>query len=212
MARKLSPERRAQFLNAALKLFVENGVQGTSTAAIAREAGSAAGTLFIYFPTKQDLIDALVLQISRQQAEAVRADFDPTHSAREMFYTIWESTIRWFTAHMEAYQFIQQIRDSGIISQEVIEETAVVFDFYYITIEKGLTEGSIKPYALDLIGNILYHDLVAVTDYIRARPDTDQQQRAIEDGFTIFWDGIKQSGSWPGTGKEQQVKEQTNEL
>jgi len=66
MVRKPSPERRAEFLRAALKLFVANGVQHTSTAAIAREAGSAAGTLFLYFPTKQDLIHELTLKIGRE--------------------------------------------------------------------------------------------------------------------------------------------------
>ena len=55
MARKLSTEKRAQYLSSALKLFVANGVKNTSTAAIAKEAGTAAGTFFLYFPTKQAL-------------------------------------------------------------------------------------------------------------------------------------------------------------
>ena len=60
MIRKLALDKRENFLNAALKLFVANGVQNTSTAAIAKEAGTASGTLFLYFPTKQDLLDELV--------------------------------------------------------------------------------------------------------------------------------------------------------
>ena len=55
MVRELSSEKRNNFMSSALKLFVANGVQHTSTAEIAKEAGTAAGTLFLYFPTKQDL-------------------------------------------------------------------------------------------------------------------------------------------------------------
>ena len=39
MARQLSPERKESFMNAALKLFAQNGILHTSTAAIAKEAG-----------------------------------------------------------------------------------------------------------------------------------------------------------------------------
>ena len=73
MVRKLDPDKRKKFMDAALKLFVANGVQNTSTAEIAKAAGTAAGTLFLYFPTKQDLIHALVLKIGREQSETIHA-------------------------------------------------------------------------------------------------------------------------------------------
>ena len=72
MVRTLNPEKRTNLLNAALKLFVLNGVKNTSTAEIAREAGIAAGTLFLYFPTKQALLDELVLNLGREQSESIQ--------------------------------------------------------------------------------------------------------------------------------------------
>ena len=68
MVRELSSEKRERFLRAALKLFAANGIQNTSTAEIARAAGTASGTLFLYFPTKQDLIDELAILISREES------------------------------------------------------------------------------------------------------------------------------------------------
>ena len=192
MARKPSPERRAQFLDAALKLFVNNGVQNTSTAAIAREAGSAAGTLFIYFPTKQDLIHELVLQISREQSAYMKGILEPDLSVRDIFYTIWAGSIRWFLENMDAYLYTQQIRDSGSISEEVVQETAKQLDYYFAAIQKGFAAGVIKPYPVELIGGILYQDIVAVMNLIRAEPDPAKQEEIIQAGFNIFWDGIKQ--------------------
>ena len=72
MVRRLAADKRENFLRVALKLFVTGGVQNTSTAAIAKEAGTAAGTLFLYFPTKQDLINELVLQISNNQSDYMK--------------------------------------------------------------------------------------------------------------------------------------------
>ena len=191
MVRKLSPEKREKFLNSALKLFVANGVKNTSTAAIAKEAGTASGTLFLYFPTKQNLIDELVLQISREQSETITLLLEGEQTAQEMFQNIWDGSIRWFMENLLAYQYIQQVRDSGMISAEITQETGQLFSFYYEAVQKGLSEGSIKPYPIELIGELLYRDIVAVMNLILAQPDPTQQEEYLNLGFDIFWNGIR---------------------
>lgn len=191
MVRALQSAKREQFLAAALKLFVTQGVQNTSTAEIAREAGTAAGTLFLYFPTKQDLIDQLALQFARQQAENLRARLSTEMNARETFWTIWSSTIGWFTAHMDAYLYIQLVRDTGFLSPAVAQESNQYFGFYYEVVQKGLAEGSIRPYPVELIGGLLYQDVVAVMNMIRYQPDTTLHDTYIQQGFEIFWNGIR---------------------
>lgn len=190
MVRELSPQKRDRFLSAALKLFVSNGVQNTSTAEVAREAGTAAGTLFLYFPTKQDLIQELALTISKQESDFINSLLNPSLSVREAFFTIWDGSIRWLLENMDAYQYSQQIRDSGLISDAVILETAQYFRFYYETIQKGLEEGSIKPFPIDLIGGFLYQDIVAVMNYIRLQSGPNNLKESIQQGFELFWDGI----------------------
>src|SRR6266481_1480820 len=46
---------KEQILSAALQLFREKGIEGTTTKEISRKAGIAEGTLFNYFKTKEDL-------------------------------------------------------------------------------------------------------------------------------------------------------------
>ncbi len=191
MPRKLSPERRAKFLSSALKLFVVNGVQQTSTAAIAREAGSAAGTLFLYFPTKQDLIHELTLKIGREQSEYIKSIVKPSLSVRETFLAIWEGSVRWFLEHMDAYRYIQQVRDSGVLDEAVVQESAKFFDYYYDAIQKGLAEGRIQPYPIEVIGGILYQDIVAVMNLMDRQPDPAKREAYIQLGFEIFWKGIR---------------------
>jgi len=191
MVRKLNPEKRTNILNSALTLFVRNGVKDTSTAEIAKEAGIAAGTLFLYFPTKLDLINALVIQITKEESEHIYSLLDPSLSVRDTFFTIWDGSIRWLLENIEAYQYSQQIRDSGLISEEVSLESGKFFGFYYETIQRGLNEGSIKPYPVDLIGSYLYQDIVAVMSHLLALKDPAAQEEAIKIGFAIFWDGIK---------------------
>ena len=191
MARSLSPERRTRLLSSALQLFVKNGVMNTSTAEIAKEAGTAAGTLFLYFPTKQDLLDQLALKIGKEQSDYINQLLEPSLSARETFYTIWHGTVSWFLENMEAYQYIQQVRDSGMTSASAVQESNQFFGYYYLAIQKGFQEGSIKLYPLGLIGDFLYQDIVAVINHISRQPDLSQREETIRQGFEIFWDGIK---------------------
>ena len=191
MVRELSPEKRARYLSAALKLFAANGVQNTTTAEIAKEAGTAAGTLFLYFPTKQDLVHTLVLDIASEQSAAIRERLQPSQSARESFAAIWQGSIRWFRDHPDAYRYVQQVRDSSLISAEVVRESEKSLAYYFEAIQKGLIEGSIKPYPLELIGGMLYQGIVAVMNLVQSQPDPRRQDELIHAGFAIFWDGIK---------------------
>jgi AcrR family transcriptional regulator len=191
MARKLNPEKKSKYLDAALKLFVTHGVQNTSTAAIAKKAGTAAGTLFLYFPTKQDLINELVMEIVKAQSDTINSALTPTLSAQDSFWAIWEASIRWFMDNLEAYQYIQQIRDSGIIPDDIIHQSNAYFDFYYTAIQKGLSEDAIKPYSVDLIGELLYRGIIAIMNLVKTTKDRAQQEEYIHAGFEIFWNGIK---------------------
>ena len=82
---------------------------------------------------------------------------------------------------------IQQIDDT------VVQESSKFFDYYYDAIQKGLSENSIMPYPIELIGEILYRSMVAVMNLISAQPDLDKQEEYIQFGFEIFWNGIKKA-------------------
>ena len=60
-ARQRRKEARPQeLLGAALDLFVEKGFAATKTEEVASRAGVAKGTLYLYDPSKEDLLKAVV--------------------------------------------------------------------------------------------------------------------------------------------------------
>jgi TetR/AcrR family transcriptional regulator len=52
--------RPGELLSAALELFVEKGFAATRVEEVAKLAGVSKGTLFLYFPSKEDLFKAVV--------------------------------------------------------------------------------------------------------------------------------------------------------
>jgi AcrR family transcriptional regulator len=62
--------RPAELLAAALDLFVEKGYAATKVEEVAQRAGVSKGTLFLYYPSKEDLFKAVVREnISKRFSE-----------------------------------------------------------------------------------------------------------------------------------------------
>jgi AcrR family transcriptional regulator len=61
--------RREQILEAALSCFSENGFHQTGMADIVRRSGMSHGAVYVYFPSKEDIIEALA--DDRHQREAI---------------------------------------------------------------------------------------------------------------------------------------------
>src|ERR1700742_2182178 len=62
MSRRTDAERR--IAEAALEAFAKNGYNATTTSEIARQAGVAEGTIFRYYPTKQELLTRVVAPVA----------------------------------------------------------------------------------------------------------------------------------------------------
>jgi AcrR family transcriptional regulator len=85
---------RRRILEAADEVFAERGPQG-STEEVARRAGVAIGTVFRHFPTKADLLRALMKRLLQQltdDAGSLVADGDPETALLEFCTRLVERT------------------------------------------------------------------------------------------------------------------------
>lgn len=89
--------KREQIIEAAFKLFAENGFFATGVDLIMREAAVSKRTLYNYFPSKNELIVAVLqhYHASCQQHFASIMDFE-NKSARENIRALFEDAQTWF--------------------------------------------------------------------------------------------------------------------
>ena len=52
-------EKKPQIIDAAIKVFAQKGFYNSKVADVAREAGIADGTIYLYFKNKDDLLISL---------------------------------------------------------------------------------------------------------------------------------------------------------
>ena len=65
-------EREQAILAAATSLAAEGGMAAVRIAAVAARAGIAAGTVYLYFPAKTDLVAAVIAQVTARELAAMR--------------------------------------------------------------------------------------------------------------------------------------------
>jgi AcrR family transcriptional regulator len=76
-------EKQLAILTTAADLFAESSFERLSMARIAETAGIAKGTIFLYFPTKEELFLALVEHSFTEWLPELRAGFDTLKPGRE---------------------------------------------------------------------------------------------------------------------------------
>lgn len=81
--RQTGQERRNTLLQSALELFASQGYDGTTTRAIAERAGVTEAMLFKHFATKQELLRAVVAELSPKRIFSPPDPIVHTLSARD---------------------------------------------------------------------------------------------------------------------------------
>ena len=114
MARQRDEEKQAAILEAAALVIAEQGL-GAPTAKIAKVAGVADGTLFVYFPTKANLFDKLYLAIKDELVEAMLAGFPVQKSLKDQLFHMWKVRTTWGVAQPAKRKALAQLAVSELV-------------------------------------------------------------------------------------------------
>lgn len=91
MARDKGPDKRQRILDAALKVFADRGFYNAKVSEVARAAGVADGTIYLYFENKDDLLiqlfeDRMEYIIRRLNDELARTVGNPLDQIRSLIH------------------------------------------------------------------------------------------------------------------------------
>src|SRR5258707_5768034 len=116
MARPKSGDKRNAILDAAARLFAERGLTAAPTSEISKKAGVAEGTLFTYFKTKDDLINALYREIKLELADAMMSDFPRKKNVRTMLRHDWDRYVHWGIANSKHRNALSHLQVSEVVT------------------------------------------------------------------------------------------------
>lgn len=180
--------KREAIINAALKLFVENGFHGTATGKIAQEAGVANGTLFQYFKTKDELVIGLYMQFKEEMFEFVSKHIANKKDIKESIKSNISSSLFWALDNPTKFHFIQQFHTSPYIGQVEQEVLNKQIEPHLTLIQNGIQMGVLKSMPADLIYTLISNQVFGVYQYITTKTlSKSKKQGLIEKTVEMLW-------------------------
>ena len=175
---------------AAFTLVEQTGLSGLTMPAIAREAGVATGTLYVYYASKDELLSALYEQAKTATAARLMQGDDPGRPFRQRFERMWLNLLRNRLDHAAEVVFMDQFVNSPWYGEASRDLSTRLFRDWMALIESAKTQLILKNLPTPLlvssfVGSVRETALLLRNGGLKDTP----AQLAL--AFGVCWDGIK---------------------
>ena len=144
-------ERRKMIINCAKELILSSGVEGVSMGDIAQKTELSKATLYLYFPSKDDLFNEICEESANEFIESVKPRFEEGLTGLEALKRYWSAYLEVFGSSSEMiilFSLRRYLFPTFPLLPGVEEpKTAVRYTYmlYYLIkdlIEQGISEAS----------------------------------------------------------------------
>ena len=157
--------RPQELLDAALALFVEKGYTATRAEEVARRAGVSKGTLYLYYPSKEELFKAVVrhnLGSLIAEGKELAGQFEGSTSAllARLLLTWWQRIGDTPAAGIHKIM-LAEVRNFPELRQFYTDEVIVPADrLLSSAVQRGIERGEFRPLPVHEVAHALMAPLI----------------------------------------------------
>lgn len=157
--------RPQELLDAALMLFVEKGFAATRAEEVAQQAGVSKGTLYLYYPSKEELFKAVVRHnvvslIAEGQQMVDQFEGSSAELLVCLMQTWWERVGSTRAAGIHKI-VLSEVRNFPELAQFYNDEVIVPADQLFCSaVQRGVTRGEFRPMPLHEVAHALIAPLI----------------------------------------------------
>ena len=137
-------DKKQAILKSVLKLVNREGFYHLNMKNIAKEANIAAGTIYLYFKGKEDLINALYSMIVNEFNTYVLEGYDTGMEVAENFYNMLNRAIGFYLKGPDNFSFIEQYTYAPFLFKENQDENFMLLLPIYKLMRLGKKQGVIR--------------------------------------------------------------------
>lgn len=175
---------------ATLKLVKVNGLAGTTMQAVAKEAGIATGTLYIYFANKDELIIRLFNECVKNYASNVFSNYNSNDPFKVGFRKIWQNLLQQRVSKFHESIFIEQCFHSPFIDEDTKTTLKKMFEPLIELLQRGKNEHLVKNidtfWLMSFVSGTV-NEMAKRIIYFNKKQTKD----TLDINFQLCWDGIK---------------------
>lgn len=181
-------DKRSAILAAALDLIAEQGFQSSPMSQVAQRANAGVGTIYRYFSGKDDLINALYLDVKKQMMQSIMRGVSDDMPAVRAFKLAIRNMVGFFVGNPKMLSFSEQYINSPFITDATHEEGMRIAEPMTKWFEAAVAQDLLKPMPVDLLGGLIHNSVVALAKYSLSCGDDN----GIEAGIDAIWDMVRQ--------------------
>jgi AcrR family transcriptional regulator len=107
----------------AIEMIVKEGFHGLSMQKLAKAANISASTIYVYFDSREDMLNKLFFYVEDIFTKESLKDFDPKMNFEEGLWLQWKNRYRHILKYPLHFRFSEQFRNSPLIRHKDIQET-----------------------------------------------------------------------------------------
>lgn len=182
-------DKKSRILNSALVLFVEKGFHATTLPEIAKHANVAAGTIYLYFKNKEDLVN-MVWQVNKLKLkETLESAFDVKKTYEENFRNIYLSYLNFAFKNGDAFSFLNLHYHYPYLTSQNLKIDEEIESFLFRFIKQGQIEGLVIDGAAPLILSLLDGGVVGIFRSVR-KGLLKWNSKMASDSLNLAWNSI----------------------
>lgn len=184
------PDKVSLIYSATLSLVRQNGLTGLTMAAIGKEAQMGMGTIYVYFKSKEELINSLFKRLKSLNTSRIYAPIAPHAPFMLNMRQLYESYLQNRIDFYEEHFFVEQCSNSHFLDDESRRLDAAAFEGVFALLERGKQEMIVK----DLDNALLTAQMMGAANEIASMIMKNNQKLTpgiLEQAFILGWDSIK---------------------
>jgi AcrR family transcriptional regulator len=171
-------------LDTTLKLVNREGFYHLNMKKLAKEAGIAAGTTYLYFNSKEMLINELYKKVVREYQAVVMQEYVPERTLKENVAQMVGSLLQFYIQRPDYFSFLEQYTYSPFLFKESQEEHFSILEPLYKILQHAKEQKQIKDLPEPLLFALIYGPVhLMIHSFLANKSDlTDPvlQQQLIE--------------------------------
>jgi len=135
-----------RILEAAVKVFAEQGFYQSTISQIAREAGVADGTIYLYFKNKDDILVQFFNYKTKQVFDSFREEVNKADNSFDKLRNLIRRHLEEFQndRNMAVLYQAETHQNSRLVEEQIKEMSKLYLDIVSEIVERGQDEGSVR--------------------------------------------------------------------
>jgi AcrR family transcriptional regulator len=148
--KKERENKRRMIMDAALKIFSKQGFSPAVLEEVAREAGIAKGTLYLYFQDKEDLFCSTILNVIDKLVALMKREINDTLSPVQILRDIAFLQLSFFSQNKDFFGIFQTLHNDLLLCshkqlfRRLMERRQTLIDYEYELVERGKKQGLVR--------------------------------------------------------------------